>query len=175
MDPPILRCIFQSHSWKPVICCLSPPPSRNCSLLDKVREITISQGRPTDPYADNTAAAFYRLPAGFRKAKKDEEKEEAGKLWHVCSIRKLIQFWVVKDEMMIPSSDNVLTISEPWLKTSLDPTVSKVYFVLPHVISCQFVAYDSLGFFFLCVCNWQQKHITKVNEVLWQRPCALDL
>ncbi len=37
-----------------------------------------SQGKPTDPYADDTAAAFYRLPAGFRKARREQKREEAG-------------------------------------------------------------------------------------------------
>ena len=35
-------------------------------------------GKPTDPYADDSAAAFYRLPAGVRKAKRNQEKEEQG-------------------------------------------------------------------------------------------------
>ena len=42
--------------------------------------------KPTDPYSDDTGAAFYRLPAGFRRARKYKEKEELGrrlnKIWH---------------------------------------------------------------------------------------------
>ena len=49
-----------------------------CSLLDKVRELSKQLGKPTDPYNDDSAAAFYRLPAGFRRAQKYQQKEEAG-------------------------------------------------------------------------------------------------
>jgi hypothetical protein len=49
------------------------------SMLDKVRAVTISKGGATDPYSDDTSAAFYRLPAGFRRAKKYQDKEDAGK------------------------------------------------------------------------------------------------
>ena len=48
------------------------------SLLDKVRELSKQLGKPTDPYNDDSAAAFYRLPAGFRRAQKYQQKEEAG-------------------------------------------------------------------------------------------------
>ena len=49
------------------------------SLLDRIRESSNTKGRPTDPYDDDTSAAFYRLPAGFRRAKKEQDKEEDGK------------------------------------------------------------------------------------------------
>ena len=51
-----------------------------CSLLDQIREKVAAEGKPTDPYSDDTGAAFYRLPAGFRRAKKHQDKEEAGEL-----------------------------------------------------------------------------------------------
>ena len=57
-----------------------------CSLLDKVRELSKQLGKPTDPYNDDSGAAFYRLPAGFRRAQKYQQKEEAGS----DCIRKLI-------------------------------------------------------------------------------------
>ena len=48
------------------------------TLLDRVRSIEMKAGKETDPYGDDTDAAFYRLPAGFRRAKKHLDKEEAG-------------------------------------------------------------------------------------------------
>ena len=53
-----------------------------CRTLDLVRQMTIHDDRPTDPYADVTAAPFYRLPAGFRREKKFLEKEQEG----MCSV-----------------------------------------------------------------------------------------
>lgn len=47
-------------------------------LLDRIRDMQKELGKPTDPYADDSAAAFYRLPAGVRRAKKNQEKEEQG-------------------------------------------------------------------------------------------------
>ena len=35
--------------------------------------------KPTDPYSDDTGAAFYRLPAGMRRAKRNQQREEAGR------------------------------------------------------------------------------------------------
>ena len=49
------------------------------SLLDRVRDLQKTLGKPTDPYADDNAAAFYRLPAGFRRAKRNQDREEAGR------------------------------------------------------------------------------------------------
>jgi len=44
-----------------------------------VRELTEKKGQPTDPYCDDTAAAFYRLPAGIRRAQRQQQKQEDGK------------------------------------------------------------------------------------------------
>lgn len=47
-------------------------------LLDRVRDIMIAKNKSTVPYSDDHDAAFYRLPAGFRRAKKEVDKEEDG-------------------------------------------------------------------------------------------------
>ena len=54
---------------------------RGCRLLDRVRDVMAAKGKSTVPYADDNDAAFYRLPAGFRRAKKEIEKEEDGMFW----------------------------------------------------------------------------------------------
>ena len=50
-----------------------------CSLLDRVRDLTEKKGLPTDPYCDETGAAFYRLPAGVRRAQRQKQKQDDGK------------------------------------------------------------------------------------------------
>ena len=65
-----LKLIYIHKKYIQVVLC--------CSLLDKVRELSKQLGKPTDPYNDDSAAAFYRLPAGFRRAQKYQPKEEAG-------------------------------------------------------------------------------------------------
>ena len=65
-----LKVIYIHNKYIKVVLCYS--------LLDKVRELSKQLGKPTDPYNDDSAAAFYRLPAGFRRAQKYQQKEEAG-------------------------------------------------------------------------------------------------
>ena len=43
-----------------------------------------SKDKSTVPYDDDHNAAFYRLPAGIRRAQKEIEKEEDGKRTSVC-------------------------------------------------------------------------------------------
>ena len=47
-------------------------------MLARVYNITPPPGVALDPYSDDNQAPFYRQPAGIRKKKRSEEKEEAG-------------------------------------------------------------------------------------------------
>ena len=53
-------------------------------LLDRVRDIIKSKGKSTVPYDEDHNAAFYRLPAGIRRAQKEIEKEEEGEAQFSC-------------------------------------------------------------------------------------------
>jgi hypothetical protein len=48
------------------------------SLLERVYQTPSIKAKALDPYSDNNEAPFYRQPAGIRKQKKNEQKEEAG-------------------------------------------------------------------------------------------------
>ena len=50
------------------------------SILEKVYNLEEEiELEAVDPYSDDNKAPFYRQPAGLRRAKKHEEKEELGK------------------------------------------------------------------------------------------------
>ena len=72
-----------------------------CSMLDRVR--AENEGRPRDPYSDkdDNNAAFYRLPAGFRRAKHNQEKEEAGMIgfenFKSTSLLKVVFYEILND------------------------------------------------------------------------------
>ena len=51
----------------------------NPRLLEKVYNLEEAPPHALDPYSDDSKAPFYRQPAGLRRAKKHEEKEELGK------------------------------------------------------------------------------------------------
>ncbi|GFN92089.1 heat repeat-containing protein 4 [Plakobranchus ocellatus] len=53
---------------------------KEASLLARVYNITPPPGVALDPYSDDNQAPFYRQPAGIRKKKRSEEKEEAGSI-----------------------------------------------------------------------------------------------
>ena len=50
------------------------------SVLEKVYNIEAKTPEALDPYSDDSKAPFYRQPAGIRKKKRSEEKEEAGEI-----------------------------------------------------------------------------------------------
>ena len=47
-------------------------------LLEKVYNLDEATPHSLDPYSDDNKAPFYRQPAGLRRAKKHDEKEELG-------------------------------------------------------------------------------------------------
>ena len=47
-------------------------------LLEKVYNLDEAAPHSLDPYSDDNKAPFYRQPAGLRRAKKHDEKEELG-------------------------------------------------------------------------------------------------
>ena len=54
-------------------------------LLEKVYNLDEAAPHSLDPYSDDNKAPFYRQPAGLRRAKKHDEKEELGNeilLWN---------------------------------------------------------------------------------------------
>ena len=53
-------------------------------VLEKVYNIEAKPPEALDPYSDDSKAPFYRQPAGIRKKKRSEEKEEAGKIDNFC-------------------------------------------------------------------------------------------
>jgi len=52
-----------------------------CRLLAKAHLIEDSTPHAHDPYSDNNKAPFYRQPAGLRRIRKIEEKEDASMLY----------------------------------------------------------------------------------------------
>ncbi|XP_005089099.1 HEAT repeat-containing protein 4 isoform X2 [Aplysia californica] len=51
---------------------------KEASVLERVYNVRPSLAEAIDPYSDDNKAPFYRQPAGIRKKKRSEEKEEAG-------------------------------------------------------------------------------------------------
>ena len=49
-------------------------------ILSRVYNADGPQAEALDPYSDDNKAPFYRQPAGIRKKRRNEEKEEAGKI-----------------------------------------------------------------------------------------------
>lgn len=48
------------------------------SLLQKVYNLEEDEPQSLDPYSDDNKAPFYRQPAGLRRARKHEVREELG-------------------------------------------------------------------------------------------------
>lgn len=54
----------------------------NFRLLQRVYNLEEDEPHALDPYSDDNKAPFYRQPAGVRRAKKHEVKEEMGE-WKI--------------------------------------------------------------------------------------------
>ncbi|XP_064629976.1 HEAT repeat-containing protein 4-like isoform X2 [Lineus longissimus] len=69
-------------------------------LLEQIRMQARDSDRPTDPYSDDTSAAFYRLPTGIRKQQKYKDKVEAA--WGRGAINKTAHAIEVKPRQFSP-------------------------------------------------------------------------
>ena len=57
--------------------------NQSTRLLEKVYNLEEAVPGERDPYSDDNTAPFYRQPAGLRRARKHEVKEELGRWRHL--------------------------------------------------------------------------------------------
>ena len=108
-SPNLVCWITSNEKWANKLTCYNPLYlSTVSSLLDRIRKIMTSDEKPRDPYDDNTDAAFYRLPAGFRRAKKQIDKEEDGERTTFFSLKCRFIHYLFWFQVLKGFSDEVM-------------------------------------------------------------------